>query len=222
VVCPAREISARAGGVTAVAHHRALVRRLAPARVGLLHGALPPEDKEAVLQRFRDGALDVLVATTVVELGVDVPNATVMVVEEADRFGLAQLHQLRGRVGRGKQNQDSVCWLLTGGDAQAGLASPAAPERLRQLVGTSDGFRIAEADLEQRGYGDLFGARQAGAPPLTFGDLPGTLALLEVARAEAAAVIAADPALSHADHARLRAAVEQRWSRAALYDEEAG
>ncbi|HEY2899503.1 MAG TPA: ATP-dependent DNA helicase RecG [Polyangia bacterium] len=230
VVCPAREHSARVGGVTAVAQHRALVRRLTPARVGLLHGALKSLEKDAVLRAFADGALDVLVATTVVELGIDVGNATVMLIEEADRFGLAQLHQLRGRVGRGAHA--GRCFLLVspGNDSDgepAATASSAAPpaaaiDRLRCLTETSDGFRIAEADLAQRGPGDLFGRRQAGAPALMFGDLEGTLALLDLARAEAERLVDADPELARPEHAALGAAVRARWAKAAVYGEETG
>ncbi|HVR63122.1 MAG TPA: helicase-related protein, partial [Polyangia bacterium] len=226
VVCPTRERSARPQGLTAVAHHRALARRLAPARVGLLHGALESAEKEKALGAFAAGALDVLVATTVVELGIDVANATVMIVEEAERFGLAQLHQLRGRVGRG--THAGRCFLLPGGGGgggdgagEGGEDTPAA-ERLRRLAETDDGLRIAEADLALRGPGELFGARQAGAPPPVFVDLPGTLALLEIARAEAERVIEDDPTLVHPEHARLREAVEARWARASVYGEEAG
>jgi ATP-dependent DNA helicase RecG len=216
-------VSARAGGVTAVAHHRALVRRLAPARVGLLHGALASAEKDAVLRAFNGGQLDILVATTVVELGIDVPSATVMVVEEADRFGLAQLHQLRGRVGRGAQA--GLCLLQVSSGAGAEGEAPVsaqARERLRILTESDDGFRIAEADLAMRGHGDLFGARQAGAPAAAFNDLAATLVLLEVARTEATRLIAVDPTLSRPQHAALAAAVAARWNKAAIYGEEAG
>jgi ATP-dependent DNA helicase RecG len=223
VVCPAREVSARVGGVTAVAHHRALVRRLAPARVGLLHGALASADKDAVLRAFNGGRLDILVATTVVELGIDVPSATVMVVEEADRFGLAQLHQLRGRVGRGGQAGLCLLQLSAGaGDGGDAAVSAQARERLRLLTESDDGFRIAEADLAMRGHGDLYGARQAGAPAAVFNDMAATLVLLEMARTEATRLIAVDPALSRPQHAALAAAVAARWNKAAVYGEEAG
>lgn len=227
VVCPAREVSARVGGVTAVAHHRALVRRLAPARVGLLHGALASAEKDAVLRAFNGGQLDILVATTVVELGIDVPAATVMVVEEAERFGLAQLHQLRGRVGRGGQAGLCLLQLSAGGgggegEGEGAAVSAPARQRLRILTESDDGFRIAEADLAMRGHGDLYGARQAGAPAAVFNDLAATLVLLEVARTEATRLIAVDPALSRPQHAALAAAVAARWNKAAIYGEEAG
>src|SRR5204862_5964258 len=126
---------------------------LAGLRIGLLHGRLPPAEKEAVMGRFRAGELDVLVATTVVEVGVDVPNATVMIVLDADRFGVSQLHQLRGRVGRG--SAAGLCLLVS----EAPPASPAR-ERLDAVAATSDGFRLAELDLEQRREGDVLGATQ--------------------------------------------------------------
>jgi ATP-dependent DNA helicase RecG len=214
VVCPVREQAKRAGAVTAVERHRALTSALAPARVGLVHGELEPGAKDAVLRNFRRGALDVLVATTVVEVGIDVPEATLMVIEEAERFGLAQLHQLRGRVGRGAGA--ATCLLVTeaaGTDARARLAT---------LAATNDGFAIAEADLQQRGCGDLFGVRQAGVPRLRFAGLAGTARMLELARAEAALILAADPELLLPVHEPLRRAVEARWAAAPIFGEEAG
>jgi ATP-dependent DNA helicase RecG len=214
VVCHVRERARRAGAVTAVGRYAELRRRLAPARVGLLHGALAPEEKERVLRAFATRALDVLVATTVVELGLDVPGATLIVVEDADRFGLAQLHQLRGRVGRGAA--PGVCVLCAAADASAdGL------RRLDALASTSDGFRIAELDLDARGPGELFGTRQAGAAAGGF-DLAETLALVAVARREAEAILARDPALARPEHAPLASAVEARDAAAPLYAGEAG
>ena len=159
---------------------------LADLRVGLLHGRLPLADKQAVMDRFRSGELDVLVTTPVIEVGIDVPNATVMLIEGADRFGLAQLHQLRGRVGRGEHQ--SYCFLLSE------TVSDDARERLDVLVRTSDGFEIAEADLRLRGPGDFFGTRQSGLPSLRMARLDDR-DLLASARDEARAMLAADPGL---------------------------
>jgi ATP-dependent DNA helicase RecG len=212
VVCPVRETARRADAVTAVAQHARLVRELRPARVGLLHGALDPDAKEQTLRAFAAGALDVLVATTVVELGIDVPNATVMIVEDADRFGVAQLHQLRGRVGRGRW--PGICFLC------AGDVSGEGGRRLALLAANDDGFSLAEADLAQRGAGDLFGTRQAGAPPLELARIEELAELLEIARREAAAVLAADPALAAPEHALLSAAAAARAG--TLFAEDAG
>ncbi len=214
VVCPLRVGGKRSAAVTAVAAHARLVKALAPARVGLLHGALPPAKKDATLRAFAAGALDVLVATTVVELGIDVANATVMIVEEAERFGLAQLHQLRGRVGRGRL--PGLCFLCTGG----GILTPEARARLDALVASADGFHLAALNLAQRGYGDLFGTVQAGAgdDELTAdGDAP---SLLETARAEAERLLADDPTLAAAEHRALGAAARARL--ATLFASEAG
>jgi ATP-dependent DNA helicase RecG len=183
----------------------------------LLHGELDAGEKESRLRGFATGEIDVLVATTVVELGIDVPNATVMLVEEADRFGLAQLHQLRGRVGRGAFG--GACLLCT----SAPLASDSdAWRRLEQLAATRDGFRIAEADLALRGHGDLFGVRQAGTPRLRFAELADYVDLLELARAESDRIDADDPGLARAEHRALRAAVLARWSASAVFGAESG
>ncbi len=148
-------------------------------RVGLLHGRLSAADKEVEMRRFQRGETDVLIATTVIEVGVDVPNATVMVVEHAERFGLAQMHQLRGRVGRGAAK--SYCILMTGGKV-----SEAAEERLGAMVRTQDGFELAEIDLQQRGPGEFFGTKQAGTPELRVANLLRDRAVLELAKTEAA------------------------------------
>ncbi|HVC90613.1 MAG TPA: helicase-related protein, partial [Acidobacteriaceae bacterium] len=152
---------------------------LAGLRLGLLHGRLGAEEKEVVMRRFQRGELDVLVATTVIEVGVDVPNATVIVIEHAERFGLAQLHQLRGRVGRGAAR--SYCILMT-----AGNVTPQANERLDAMVRTQDGFELAELDLALRGPGEFFGTRQAGLPDFRVANLLRDRKLLELARLEAA------------------------------------
>ena len=204
VVCPVRETARRADAVTAVAQHARLVRELRPARVGLLHGALAPDAKERALGAFAAGELQVLVATTVVELGIDVPNATVMIVEDAERFGVAQLHQLRGRVGRGRW--PGICFLCA---ADATLSDEAG-QRLALIAANDDGFALAEADLAQRGAGDLFGTRQAGAPPLELARVEELAALLEIARREAASVLDADPALAAPEHQLLARAATAR------------
>ena len=159
-------------------YERLRAQELAGLRVGLLHGRLDADDKEVVMRRFQRGDIDVLIATTVIEVGVDVPNATVMVIEHAERFGLAQLHQLRGRVGRGAAK--SYCILMTGGKL-----TPNAEERLAAMVRTQDGFELAELDLELRGPGEFFGTRQAGLPDFRIANLVRDRKLLEPAKIEA-------------------------------------
>jgi ATP-dependent DNA helicase RecG len=204
VVCPVREAARRGDSVTAVAQHARLLRELAPARVGLLHGALAADDKERTLRAFAAGALDVLVATTVVELGIDVPNATVMIVEQADRFGLAQLHQMRGRVGRGRW--PGICFLCA---ADGDALTEEARVRLALIARNDDGFALAEADLAQRGAGDLFGTRQAGLST-DLGRLDELGDLIQIARAEAEAVLAVDPRLEAPPHLALARAADAR------------
>jgi ATP-dependent DNA helicase RecG len=176
---------------------------LAPHRCALLHGQLDPDEKDAIMASFRAGETRVLVSTTVIEVGVDVANATVLLVENAEVFGLAQLHQLRGRVGRGTDK--SWCILLTGSEASDKL------DRLKVLEEASDGFTIAEADLTQRGPGDMLGTDQTGLPPVRLAQLPRDLALLEEAREEARRLVATDPELSAHPQWRRRVA---RWERA--------
>ena len=173
-------------------------------RVGLLHGKMKPEEKEEVMSSFKSRQIDILVATTVIEVGIDVPNATVMVVEHAERFGLSQLHQLRGRVGRGTAR--SHCILLSG----EGLTGD-AEKRLKVMEQTADGFRIAEADLELRGPGDFLGTRQAGLPELRVADILRDGRILEEARQEAFALVERDPHLSLPDNVRLRHELTRRW-----------
>ena len=165
-------------------------------RLAAVHGRLKRDDREAIMDRFRAGDLDALIATTVIEVGVDVPNATLMVIEHADRFGLAQLHQLRGRVGRG--SRQSLCVLIADPVTDDGRA------RIEAIVKTSDGFEIAEKDLELRGPGELFGTRQSGLPPFRVASLPADLALLRLARKEAKAWIDANPLLQGERDALLR------------------
>ncbi len=172
--------------------------------VGLLHGRLKADAKQAVMREFVAGSVQLLVTTTVIEVGVDVPNATLMVVENADRFGLTQLHQLRGRVGRGEHR--SVCVLVAAPGAGA-----VGRERLAVMASTDDGFAIAEADLRLRGPGELWGTRQSGLPRLRVADLARDGALLEEARVAAQALVAADPWLQQAAHAPLRATLLEHY-----------
>ncbi len=176
-------------------------------RFGLLHGRMKPEDKQSVMAAFKAGELHVLVATTVVEVGVDVPNATVMLVENAERFGLTQLHQLRGRVGRGEHR--SVCVF-----APSPTASAQGRERLAVMATTEDGFELAEADLRLRGPGELWGTRQSGLPRLKLADLFKDEALLLEARESARAVVMADPQLLDPTHAELRATLRREYTEA--------
>ena len=168
--------------------HRELVQALTPLRVGLLHGRMGKQDKERTLEAFEAGALDVLVATTVIEVGVNVPRATVMVIEGADRFGLAQLHQLRGRVGRGAA--DSCCILISDNQNEE------TKQRLKVMAKTTDGFKIAEEDLRLRGPGDFFGQRQHGLPGLKLADIGCDAQLLKEAQQAAEDLLARDPELT--------------------------
>ncbi|MEW6683545.1 MAG: ATP-dependent DNA helicase RecG [Nitrospirota bacterium] len=181
-----------------------LGRECPGARVGLLHGRLNRSDKDAAMQAFLSRRLEVLVATTVVEVGIDVPNATVMVIEHADRFGLAQLHQLRGRVGRGAHA--SLCLLLS-----PDRVSEEARQRLETMQEVRDGFLIAERDLEMRGPGEFLGTRQSGVPDLKVAKLTRDARLVDLARREAFAVLDTDPTLSLPEHALLRTALKRAW-----------
>jgi ATP-dependent DNA helicase RecG len=172
-------------------------------RVGLLHGRMKPAEKDAVMERFRQGEIHVLVSTVVIEVGVDVPNASVMIVEHAERFGLAQLHQLRGRIGRGAAK--STCLLM--GEP----VTPEAQRRLQVMCETSDGFRIAEEDLKLRGPGEFFGTRQHGMPELAIGNVIEDYDLLRLARNEAFDWIAKDPALARPESEPIRRALVKRF-----------
>jgi len=172
-------------------------------RLAMLHGQMTTEEKQAAMTAFRDGKTDVLIATTVIEVGIDVPNATVMLIENAERFGLSQLHQLRGRVGRG--SEISHCILISPG------VTPESQQRLRAMTQTSDGFEIAEMDLRQRGPGEFFGTRQHGLPQLKLADITTELEMLHEARDDALAILAADPKLAAAVHRPLRDALERQF-----------
>lgn len=203
VICPLVEESDKVEAKAATAEHERLQKSIFPdLRVGLLHGRLKNAEKEKVMRAFGGGEIDILVSTSVVEVGIDVPNATVMLIEGANRFGLAQLHQFRGRVGRGEH--ESFCILL------ADTTTEVSEERLRAIEETQDGFKLAERDLEMRGPGDFFGTRQSGLPELKLASL-GNTPLLELARSEAKTIFAQDPALEHPDHRLLARRVEEFW-----------
>jgi ATP-dependent DNA helicase RecG len=193
-------------------HEKLRSGSLSGLRLGLLHGRLDADEKEIIMRRFQRGEIDVLVATTVIEVGVDVPNATVMVVEHAERFGLAQLHQLRGRVGRG--GAKSYCILITGP-----RVSPLAEERLEAMVRTQDGFELAELDLSMRGPGEFFGTRQAGLPEFRVANLLRDRQLLELAKKEAARFANANAKKgsesegTEAERARVWARLKEAWQR---------
>ena len=180
-------------------HERLGKGPLAGLRLGLLHGQLSTEEKQDVMARFRDGVLDALVATTVIEVGIDVPNATVILIDNAERFGLSQLHQLRGRVGRGQH--PSHCLLISEGNSETAQA------RLRAMTQTTDGFQIAEMDLQLRGPGEFFGTRQHGLPEFKLADVTAELDLLQQAREDALALLADDPRLTAPAHKQLREAL---------------
>jgi len=190
-VCPVIEESKEGNLQTALDTFEKLKRELKAVRVGLLHGKLPAAEKAQVMEDFKTGKIQLLVCTTVIEVGVDVPNASLMVIESAERFGLAQLHQLRGRVGRGAR--DSVCILLYGA-----ALSPTARERLKVIYENADGFEIARRDLELRGPGEYLGERQSGLPLLRFADLERDGALIEAACRAAAELIESDPEAARA------------------------
>lgn len=199
VVCPLVEESEKLEAASATAEFSRLQGVFPDLRLGLIHGQLRPADKDGVMHSFRAREIDVLVATTVIEVGIDIPNATVMVIEDADRFGLSQLHQLRGRVGRGRHA--ATCVLI------AESTTPEGEERLAAMVATTDGFRLAEEDLRIRGQGTVFGARQAGAKDLKLADILRDADTLVTARNEAFALVAADPDLD--EHPLIRDEVRE-------------
>ena len=204
VVYPVIEESETQAMKAAQKMHEHLSRVVFPdLRVGLLHGKLPAGEKEAAMEKFQRGETQILVATTVIEVGVDVPNATVMLIEQAERFGLAQLHQLRGRVGRGAEQ--SYCILVTG------KMNSVARERIRTLVDSNDGFYIAEMDMKLRGPGEFFGTRQSGLPALQIGNIARDADILEIARSEASAFVAHPP--EEAELRRAVAFIRGHWQR---------
>ena len=203
IICPLIEESDTLAAKAATSEYERLQREVFPhLRLGLLHGAMKPAEKDQVMHRFRNHELDILVATSVIEVGIDVPNATVMVIEDADRFGLSQLHQFRGRVGRGKYQ--SFCYVLSAD------ASMQAQERLGIFQDTTDGFRLAEEDLRLRGPGDFVGVRQSGMPELRIADLSDTV-LIEQARVLAGTLWESDPYLRKTEHAALRERMYLFW-----------
>ena len=208
IVCPAIEENEMDSGMKAVKqYYEQVACPLLPGRrIGLLHGKMKPKDKDEVMQQFKAGELDVLVSTTVIEVGVDVPNATVMVIENAERFGLSALHQLRGRVGRGAAN--SCCILISDNEGEA------VRQRLHFLCRTSDGFAVAKYDLETRGPGDFFGEAQHGLPALHVADLVQDTRTLTVAQQEAKALLALDPNLAKPEHKALSDEVERLFATA--------
>lgn len=188
VVCPLVDESEKIEAASAVAEHERLSAIFADLAVGLIHGQMRPIEKEQVMAAFRANELQVLVSTTVIEVGIDVPNATVMVIEDAHRFGLSQLHQLRGRVGRGQHT--GQCLLI------ADPGNDEAEQRLAALIGSNDGFVLAEQDLRIRGYGTVFGARQSGMKDLRIADILGDFELLRLAQRDAFDLVASDPGLA--------------------------
>ncbi len=203
IICPLVEESETSDAKAAVEEHRRLQEEVFPdLKLGLLHGRMKGEEKDAVMQAFSRGELHILVATSVVEVGIDIPNATVILVEGAERFGLAQLHQFRGRVGRGEH--PSYCILLSNADTGDSV------ERLKAMEETQDGFVLAQKDLDLRGPGDFFGTRQSGLPPLHLAQLS-DVRTLEAARAEAQSLFAIDPNLARPEHKPLREQVIKFW-----------
>ena len=183
-------------------------QELVDCNVGLLHGRMKPAEKERVMEAFAENRLQVLVSTTVVEVGVDVPNAVCMIIENADRFGLSQLHQLRGRVGRGKEQ--SYCILISG------TKNPETKHRLEVITKTTDGFKVAEEDLKLRGPGDFFGYRQSGLPMLKMADMMTDIKLLELAKKAAAEILSDDPKLEKAENSALSKNIQKLLEEAAV------
>jgi ATP-dependent DNA helicase RecG len=205
VIFPLVEESESIQARAAVQEYERLSKDVFPdLRLGLLHGRMPSSEKEAVMRAFRDHELDVLVSTAVVEVGVDVSNATVILIEGADRFGLAQLHQFRGRVRR--SSEQAYCFLLSEN------VSSDAVERLQIMETTNDGFKLAEEDLRLRGPGEYFGTRQSGMPDLKVAQLT-DVELIEEARSEASRLLDEDPDLRRPEHDTLRRAMERLWGR---------
>jgi ATP-dependent DNA helicase RecG len=203
VICPLIEESDKLEARAAADEARRLEVEFSGYRVGLLHGQMKSEEKRDVMERFQAGDIDILISTVVVEVGIDVPNATVMIVENADRFGLAQLHQLRGRVGRGTER--AICVLF------ADATTEEAKARMEAIRKYEDGFALAEADLRIRGEGSLFGTRQSGLPDLKVARLSRNFELIREAREEAFRIVDDDPTLSKVENVLLRWEANRRF-----------
>jgi ATP-dependent DNA helicase RecG len=207
IICPVIEESADSDMRSVLAEYRELQAfTFSDLRVGLLHGRMRPREKDATLEAFRRGEHDILVATSVVEVGIDIPNATVMVIRDAHRFGLAQLHQFRGRVGRG--GDQAYCVLLSAAEGDD------ARERLEALTATEDGFALAEEDLRLRGPGEFWGTRQSGLPQLRVARL-GDLETIQLARRAAQGILDQDADLASPPYQALRTQVQRFWAQAA-------
>ncbi|MCK4274823.1 MAG: ATP-dependent DNA helicase RecG, partial [Dehalococcoidales bacterium] len=207
ILCPLIEESEAIDAQAAVVEYERLSQEVFPdLKTGLLHGRLSSADKDAVMESFRGGELDILVSTPVIEVGIDIPNAAVMLIESADRFGLSQLHQFRGRVGRG--SEQSYCMLLAENPSEVGR------ERLDIIENTQDGFELAEADLKMRGPGEFFGTRQSGLPDLRMAKIS-DVAILELARNEAIKLFQVDPGLDKTEHRLLAQEMTRVWAGAA-------
>jgi ATP-dependent DNA helicase RecG len=205
VIYPLIDESDKLDVKAAAAEYELWCERLRPFRCDLLHGRIPASEKQATMERFRRGETSALISTTVIEVGVDVPNATIMLIENAERFGLAQLHQLRGRIGRGEHK--SYCILLSEDK------SPETTAKLSVLEKTSNGFEVAEADWDQRGPGDLLGTAQSGLPALQLGNLKTDMQLMHRARAAATAIMEWDPKLEAPENQRFRKLVVEEQGR---------
>ncbi len=204
VVCPAIEDNEAFPLTTVEEHKQALKRALPQVRIAMVYGKMKDQEKDRIMRSFSEGEIDVLVSTTVIEVGVDVPNAALIIIEDADRFGMSQLHQLRGRVGRG--DAQSYCILVSD------TANDNAVERLKMMTKTQSGFEVAEKDLAMRGPGDFFGDRQHGLPPIRIADLCTDMSILQQAQSSAMDLIRKDPDLSHPDHRELFKYVQQNAS----------
>ncbi len=205
VIYPLIDESEKLNAKAAVVEYERWSKCLAPFPCALLHGRIPAPEKQGIMEQFRSGKTSVLVSTTVIEVGVDVPNATVMLIENAERFGLAQLHQLRGRIGRGEHK--SYCVLLSSDQAVE------TQEKLGVLAKTANGFEIAEADWQMRGPGDLLGTAQSGLPALKIGDLREDSDLMQQARAAATLIFEKDPQLEWAENQRFRQLIVEQQGR---------
>jgi ATP-dependent DNA helicase RecG len=201
VVAPLIEESEKIDAKSAQELFEEMKKKFKGFNIGLIHGSLPQEQKDTVMQAFADGDIDVLVSTVVIEIGINVANATVMVIENCERFGLAQLHQLRGRVGRG--GDQSYCYLIINSETDI------AVERVKIMCESTDGFQIAEEDLRLRGPGEIFGTRQHGLPEMHISDIVRHADVLEKAKDAANHILETDPALSTEDYAELRRRTEK-------------